>query len=46
MAVQNIRNAGGVGGCRHMGGYGGSKCGALLNANEKIENAIINIASP
>ena len=29
---------------KNMGG-GGSKCGALRNANEKIENAVINIAS-
>ena len=25
---------------------GGFKCGALRNANEKIENALIDIASP
>ena len=30
---------------KNMGG-GGSKCGALRNANEKIENALINIVSP
>ena len=30
---------------KNMGG-GGSKCGALRNANEKIENALIDIASP
>ena len=27
-------------------GGGGSKCDALRNANEKIENALINIVSP
>ena len=27
-------------------GSGGSKCGALRDANEKIENALIYIASP
>ena len=27
-------------------GGGGSKCGALRNANEQIENALIDIASP
>ena len=27
-------------------GVGGSKCGALRNGNEKIENALIDIAIP
>ena len=27
-------------------GGGGSKCGALRNSNEKIENALIDMASP
>ena len=27
-------------------GGGGSKCGALRNANDKIENALIDIAIP
>ena len=27
-------------------GVGGSKCDALRNANEKIENALIDIVSP
>ena len=47
-AIRKIRNAGGVGGCslfyydalRKYGGCG-SKSGALRNANEKIENALI-----